>query len=78
MDKDAKIVVFGIVLTVLIFALAVGTIVLINGIALIIFVNQLFDALLNGGDGGGLDSILNGLPGGLGSPQIPEELQEYL
>ncbi len=63
-------------LTVLIFALVVGIIVLINGIALIIFVNQLFDQLLNG-NGGGLDSLLNRIPG-VSGPQIPEDLQQYL
>lgn len=59
--------------TVLIFALAVGLIVLINGIALIIAINQLFDSFQNGG----LDSILNGLPSGGGS-ELPPDLQEYL
>ena len=62
--------------TVLIFALVVGVIVLINGIALILVVNQLFTMFLNG-DTGGLDSILQGIPGAGGS-QIPSELQEYL
>lgn len=60
-------------LTVLIFAIVIGVIVLINGIALIIAVNQFFDSLQNGG----FDSLLNGsgLPGGT---EIPPDLQEYL
>ena len=57
-------------LTVLIFAVAVGLIVLINGIALIVAINQFFDAFQNGN----LDSLLNGLPTGT---EIPPELQEY-
>lgn len=60
--------------TVLIFALAIGLIVLINGIALIIAINQLFDSFQNGG----FDSILNGLPGGAGGSELPTDLQDYL
>lgn len=61
--------------TVLIFALAIGLIVLINGIALIIAINQLFDSLQNGG----FDSILNSLPGGVGGgSELPPDLQDYL
>lgn len=59
--------------TVLLFALVLGLIVLINGIALIVAVNQFFTSFQNGG----FDSLLNGsgLPGGT---QLPPDLQEYL
>lgn len=64
--------------TVLLFALAVGLIVLLNGIALIIFINQLMTSFINGGGGsGGLDSLLQSIPGASGQ-QIPADLQEYL
>ena len=58
-------------LIVLIFALVVGLIVLINGIFLIVAVSQFFESFQNGG----LDSILDNLPGGT---QLPPDLQEYL
>lgn len=60
--------------TVLIFALVVGLIVLINGVLLIAAVSQFFILLQDGG--GGLDSLLDTIPGGLGTP-IPEDLQQY-
>jgi hypothetical protein len=63
--------------TVLLFALAVGLIVLINGIVLILFVNQLMTSLMNGGGSGGLDSLLQSIPGA-GGQQIPADLQQYL
>lgn len=59
-------------LTVLIFAIVLGVVVLINGIAIILAINQLFDALQNG-TVPGLDA-LNGLNGMNG---IPEDLQQY-
>lgn len=57
-------------MVVLIFALVIGAIVLINGVALIVALSQLFEAFQNGQ----LDSLTNGLPLG---PTIPPELQEY-
>lgn len=57
--------------TVLLFALAIGLIVLVNGIALIVAINQFFTSMQ---DGGGVFDMLNGLPGGSG---IPEDLQQY-
>lgn len=56
--------------TVLIFALVIGAIVLINGIVLIVAINQFFESLQNGD----LNSLLNNLPTGT---QIPPELQQY-
>jgi hypothetical protein len=61
-------------LTVLFFAIAVGLIVLINGIALIVAINQFFTMLQDGG----IESLLNGgMPGLPGGVEIPTELQEY-
>lgn len=57
--------------TVLIFAVAVGIIVLINGIAIIAGVSQLLNSSQDGGGIPGLDGILNG--GGL-----PSDLQQEL
>lgn len=59
--------------TVLIFALAVGLVVLINGIVLIVAINQFFEGLQNGT----FDQLLDGLPAGLGGNPIPPDLQEY-
>lgn len=56
--------------TVLIFALVIGAIVLINGIVLIVAINQFFESLQNGD----LNSLLDNLPTGT---QIPPELQQY-
>lgn len=61
-------------LTVLLFALGVGLVVLINGIAIIIALNQFFTDLQNGG---GVLEMLNGLPSD-GTDGIPEDLQQYL
>jgi hypothetical protein len=61
-------------LTVLIFAAVLGLIVLINGIAVIIAINQFFTMMQDGG----IDALLNGgLPGLPGGVEIPPELQEY-
>jgi hypothetical protein len=57
--------------TVLIFAVVLGVVVLINGILVILSINQLFTMM----QGEGLDSLLQGLPSGT---QIPEDLQGYL
>lgn len=60
---------------VLIFALVIGLIVLINGIAIILAINQLFIMLQ---DGSGLDPLLQLVPGGAGlQTDIPSDLQEY-
>lgn len=59
-------------MTVLIFALAVGLIVLINGVVLIVAISQFFESFQNGG----MDSILNNLPGG--GTEVPADSQEYL
>ncbi len=56
--------------TVLIFSIVVAVIVLINGVVLIVAVSQFMTQLQDGG----LDSLLNGLPGGSG---IPTDLQGY-
>jgi hypothetical protein len=57
--------------TVLIFAVVLGVVVLINGILVILSINQLFTMM----QGEGLDSLLQGLPSGT---HIPEDLQGYL
>lgn len=61
---------------VLIFAIIIGLIVLINGIAIIFALNYFFTMLTTDG---GLDSLLQQLPGGGAGfgPQIPPDLQEY-
>lgn len=55
--------------TVLLFAIVLGVVILINGIALIVGVTQLIESVQNGGIPG-LDSLTNGTT-------IPPELQEY-
>jgi len=55
--------------TVLLFAIILGIVILINGIALIVGVTQLFESLQNGGIPG-LDALTNGTT-------IPPELQGY-
>lgn len=59
--------------TVLIFAIATGLVVLINGLFLIAFVTSFITDLQNGGTGGipGLDLLTGG-------SNIPPELQDYL
>ena len=57
-------------LTVLIFAIVVGIVVLLNGIVLIIAISQFFEMLQTGD----LNSLLDSIPGGT---VIPPELQEY-
>lgn len=57
--------------TVLIFAVVLGVIVLVNGVILIVSIEQIFTLL----QGGGLDSLKQALPGGL---QIPDEFQGAL
>lgn len=59
--------------TILIFAIATGLVVLINGLFLIAFVTSLITDLQNGGTGGipGLDLLMGG-------NSIPPELQDYL
>lgn len=63
-------------LTVLLFAIAMGLVVLLNGILLIVAVGQLMDALQNGGTNGlgipGLD-LLDGLQG---SSLTPEQMMQ--
>lgn len=58
--------------TVLIFAIALGVFVLINGIALILEVSHLINSLQNGNGIPGLDSLTNG-----NSTQLPPDLQGY-
>ncbi len=61
--------------TVLLFAIAVGVIVLINGIALIIGITQLIDSVNDGSFSiPGLDGIMNSMNGG----GLPTDLQEAL
>lgn len=59
--------------TVLIFALALGVVILANGIALIVGVNQFITSLQNGGGIPGLESLQNGSSSG-----VPSDLQKYL
>lgn len=56
-------------LTVLFFALALGLVVLLNGILLIVAVTELINTLQNGLPG--IDALMNG------GVEIPEELQQY-
>jgi len=61
--------------TVLIFAIAVGLIVLINGLMLIAFVNQLMTDMQNGKTPdflNGLNQVLQGASGGLTPEQTSE------
>lgn len=60
--------------TVLIFALALGVVILVNGIALIVGVTELINSLQDGSLGvPGLDSLMNG-----GGSELPPDLQQYL
>lgn len=59
-------------LTVLIFAIALGVFVLINGIALILEVSNLINSLQSGQGIPGLESLTNG-----NSTQLPPDLQGY-
>ena len=59
-------------LTVLIFAVALGVFVLINGIALILEVSNLINSLQSGNGIPGLESLTNG-----SSTQLPPDLQGY-
>lgn len=59
-------------LTVLIFAIALGVFILVNGIALIVGVTDLINQMQGGNGIPGLNSLLNG-----NSTQLPSDLQGY-